>query len=69
MAGRISRETVERLAAEVGAILTLPDIREKLAGVGSEALVMSPEQFQALVKAELEMYGRLIKAANIRLEP
>ena len=36
--------------------------------MGQEPFVNGPEQFSAIMQTELERYGRIIKASNIRLE-
>jgi tripartite-type tricarboxylate transporter receptor subunit TctC len=59
---------VERLNQEVASILALPDVRERLAASGTEAMAGSPAQAQAFVLAEIEKWGRVIKAGNMRVE-
>ncbi|MBP7568366.1 MAG: tripartite tricarboxylate transporter substrate binding protein [Burkholderiaceae bacterium] len=59
---------VERLNQEVASILALPDVRERLAASGTEAMAGSPAQAQAFVLAEIEKWGRVIKAGNMRAE-
>jgi tripartite-type tricarboxylate transporter receptor subunit TctC len=34
-----------------------------------EAISSTPEQFGAFIKAEMDKYARLIKEANIRINP
>jgi tripartite-type tricarboxylate transporter receptor subunit TctC len=61
------RPIVERIQAEVAAALKLPDVVDRL---GRGALVpvgSTPEQFAALIKADLERWGKL--AAAIGLQP
>ena len=48
--------------------MALPDIREKLAGVGVDPFISTPVQFAELMKADGARYGKIIKAANIKLE-
>jgi len=62
------RGIVERLASEIARILAIPDIREKLVSQGMEPFVSTPDQFAALIKADLAKYIRIIKTANIKLE-
>ena len=35
---------------------------------GAEGAQMTPEQFAAFIRSELEKWARLVKSANIRLE-
>jgi len=59
---------VQKISAEIARILALPDMRERLQSQGMEAFISTPEQFGALLRSDLAMYGKIIKAANIRLE-
>jgi len=49
-------------------MLALPDIRERLTSQGMEPFITTPDQFAALIKADLAKYARVIKSANIKLE-
>ncbi len=57
-----------KLNAEVVRIVNLPDIREKLAGMGVEPLGNSPEQMAEWIRREIAKYGPVVKAGNIRAE-
>jgi tripartite-type tricarboxylate transporter receptor subunit TctC len=61
-------EIVRRLNAELVAILKDPDILARFKQLSTEPVGNSPEEFAAFVKAELDKYARIIKAANIRLD-
>ena len=59
---------VDKLSIEIARILTLPDIKEKIVSQGAEPFISSPEQFAALMKADMAKYARIIKTAKIKLE-
>jgi tripartite-type tricarboxylate transporter receptor subunit TctC len=59
---------VNRLHQETVRVLARPDIRERLANAGLEAIGSSPQQFAAAVKSEMTSIGKVIKAAGIRGE-
>ena len=61
-------EIVRRLNAELVAILKDPDILARFKQLSTEPVGNSPEEFAAFVKAELDKYARIIKAAGIRLD-
>ena len=42
--------------------------REKADNLGAEALYMGPEQLAAYTKEELDRWGKVVKAANIKAE-
>lgn len=62
------REIVARMNAEVVRLVVLPDMKEKLAGLGVEASAFTPEQFAAFNRSEYERWGRIVRAANIKLD-
>lgn len=64
----VPRDIVTRLHKEITRIQTLPDIRDRFAQLGTEAVTSSPEQFAQLVRDELAKWGKVIKAANIKVE-
>ncbi|HPA89442.1 MAG TPA: tripartite tricarboxylate transporter substrate binding protein [Quisquiliibacterium sp.] len=59
---------VDKLNREINRILTLPDVAEKLNGMGLQAAAMSPAQFSDFLRSEIANYARIIKAANIKLD-
>lgn len=59
---------VEKMSAEIGKILVISDIKDKLDSQGMDVLVSTPEQFAALMKADTVRYAKIIKTANIKIE-
>ncbi len=62
------RAITGKWAAEIAKVLTLPDIRDKLLSQGMEPFISTPDQFAALIKADLAKFTGIIKNANIKLE-
>ena len=62
------KDVLARLHKEITRIQTLPDIRERFVQLGTEPTTSTPEQFTALVRDELVKWGRVIKAANVKVE-
>jgi tripartite-type tricarboxylate transporter receptor subunit TctC len=60
------RPIVERLNAEINAVLALPIVRERLGALGVELTPGPPEQLRARTQAEFEKWGPIIRAAGIR---
>lgn len=56
---------VAKLSATINKILTLPDMKEKLDGIGMEPYISTTEQFGALMKADLAKFAKIAKDANI----
>ncbi len=62
-------EVVNRLRTEVHRALESPDVRASLMGKGSlETLVLSPQEFDALIKRDYEKFGNLIRKPNIKAD-
>ncbi len=62
------RDLVAKLNAEIVRVVGLPDTREKLAALGAEPSAYSAEDFAAFNRRELERWGRIVRAANIKLD-
>ncbi len=58
-------EIVSKLSREVVRTLALPEIRERMAGQGSEAVSSAPEVFSAFVKAEAAKWQKVIRTAGL----
>jgi tripartite-type tricarboxylate transporter receptor subunit TctC len=61
-----SREIIARLNAEVAKLAATPDYRAQLEKLGFEPFTGGPEKFSAFMKAELDTWGKVIKAAGIK---
>jgi tripartite-type tricarboxylate transporter receptor subunit TctC len=59
---------VERLHAEIGRILKMPDVAQNLSNQALEPSVASVDQFNATIKADYDKYGKLIRLAGAKLE-
>ena len=59
---------IERLNQEIVRVLNLPDVKERFFNAGVEPVGSSPEQFAAIVKADIAKLGKLIKDAGIKVE-
>jgi tripartite-type tricarboxylate transporter receptor subunit TctC len=57
---------VEKLKTEIHKALAAADVKEKLAALGAEVSPTEPAQLGALIRAEHERYGKLIREANIK---
>jgi len=65
----VPREIRARLNGELVKVLNLPDIRERLASIGTgDPVANTPEQMDAYVRAELPKWAKIVKAAGIKPE-
>jgi len=59
---------VSRLRTEIYKALADPDLVPKLANVGPEPLILSTQEFGALVQRDFDKYGMLVKAIGRNVE-
>ncbi len=61
-------ELQRRLNQEINAIMMLPDVKAKMEAIGVEPLNETPEQFAAVMRADLDKWGKLVRELNIKSE-
>jgi tripartite-type tricarboxylate transporter receptor subunit TctC len=62
------RPLIARLNKEIARILQLPDVKEKMAADGADAVGNTPEEFNAHIRAEVAKYGKLVKEIGLKAE-
>jgi len=61
-------DPVMRMNREINRLLAQASIQSRFAELGADALPMSPAEVKALVKAESEVFGPVIKAGGIQVD-
>jgi tripartite-type tricarboxylate transporter receptor subunit TctC len=61
-------EIVAILYRESTKILAQPDMKERLAALGYDLVASTPQEFATRIAAEIEMWAKVIRAANIKAE-
>lgn len=59
---------VARLNAEVNRVLAMPDVRQRLASEGGDAVGGSPGQFASFLRIEHAKWGRVVKESGAKLD-
>jgi tripartite-type tricarboxylate transporter receptor subunit TctC len=62
------RDIIIKMNTELNRILQRPDVRDRFIAESIDPLGSTPEQFGAYIKAEMERWAKVIRAANIRAE-
>ena len=61
-------DIVELLQKEIAKIVAQGDVKEKLATLGFVPIANTPVQFGARIKVEIEKWGKVVRAAKLRIE-
>ena len=59
---------VNRLNADILKVLAQPDVRERLTAQGIEIRTSSPAEFAAIIRADAEIWAKVVKATGTRIE-
>ena len=62
------KEILQQIALEVKRVNDFPDVKERYANLGLEPVSSSPEEFEKMVKSEVNEFTRIAKAAKITAE-
>jgi len=62
------RDIVSKVHQELAAMLKSPDTREKFLSQGALASGITPDEFAKFLKAEMEKWAKVAKAANVKLD-
>lgn len=59
---------IDKIYTDMVAVLRMPDVREKLGGLGAEVVGNTPEQFAAWNRNEIEKWAKAVKASGARVD-
>src|SRR5258708_19826936 len=62
------KDIISLLNREVVKIIALPDMKARLGELGYDLVGSTPEEFAERIKVEIEMWGKVIRAAKIKAE-
>lgn len=63
------RDIVDRLNAEVIKALSDPEVKERFVKLGADPWTLTPAQFDAYIKEEIQSNAKLVKAAGLQPAP
>ncbi|MFZ4481123.1 MAG: tripartite tricarboxylate transporter substrate binding protein BugE [Rhodoferax sp.] len=64
----LPKEVVDKVNAAVRKALEEPAVKKRIEETGSFIIANTPEQFAAQIKAEYEVYKKVVESANLKLE-
>jgi tripartite-type tricarboxylate transporter receptor subunit TctC len=62
------RDVIAKIHTDVARVLQMPDVRERLAGMGAEPSGESPAELAVRIKAEYDGWGEVVRKANIKAD-
>ncbi|MGZ8209132.1 MAG: Bug family tripartite tricarboxylate transporter substrate binding protein [Burkholderiales bacterium] len=62
------RDVVTRLNAAIVKALNSPDVLKRIASLGQYPQPTTPAEFAQIIKADYERWGKVVKAANLKVE-
>ena len=63
-----SKEIVAKLQSDIVKIVRLPDVRERLSGLGADVVGNTPDQFAAFQKADAAKWAKVVKASGAKID-
>ena len=66
--GNTPRPIVEKISKEMARILDMPDVKERIVGIGGAARWTSPADFDRMIRSEIETRKKVFKAAGSKAE-
>ena len=64
----LPKDVVDKINAGVRKALEDPAVKKRIEETGSIIIANTPEQFAAQIKAEFEVYKKVVESANLRLD-
>ena len=64
----LPKEVVDKVSAAVKATVALPDVKKRIEDTGSLIVANSPAEFADQIKAEFEVYKKVVAAQKLTLE-
>jgi len=65
---KLARPLMDRVNADLARVLALPDVKERFTGLGADITPSTPERFGAVMKADADKWGKVVKAAGIKAD-
>jgi tripartite-type tricarboxylate transporter receptor subunit TctC len=63
-----SRAIVDKLAGELGKLVELPDVKEKLTGQSAMVRLKTGDEFAAFIAAEKTRWDAVVKASGAKID-
>ena len=65
---RLPRDIVDKVNAAVRKALEIPEVKKRIEDTGSLVVANTPEEFAAQIKAEYEVYKKVVDQQKLKLD-
>ena len=62
------RSAIEKMSGEIGRALKLPAVSDTLGKIGMTVSPMSPAEFDAFIRREMDVNGKIIRKLNLKVD-
>jgi tripartite-type tricarboxylate transporter receptor subunit TctC len=62
------RPVVDKLAADMIAVMQTPEVRERMAGMGSTIVASRPDEFRAFLEKEIQQWAEAVRISGAKAE-
>lgn len=62
------RELLNRISADIAQAIREPDVVQQMATLGMDPVGSSPQEYDALIRSEIEKWGAIIRKAHISID-
>ena len=59
---------IAKLNSEIGAVMKLPDVTERLGSLGAQAAPTSPEEFGRITRDEIRKWGKVVQESGAKVD-
>jgi tripartite-type tricarboxylate transporter receptor subunit TctC len=56
---------LKKISEDIASVMKLPDVQARWQTIGALAVTNTPAEFDALIRADVDRYGKLLKAAGV----
>ncbi|UUX97445.1 tripartite tricarboxylate transporter substrate binding protein [Aquabacterium sp. J223] len=64
----VPRDLLRRIGADIAAAVKSPEVVERMAQLGMEPVGSTPDEYNALIRSEIDKWQQVVKAAGIKPE-
>lgn len=64
----LPKEVVDKVSAAVKATVALPDVKKRIEDTGSLIVANSPDEFAAQIRAEFDVYKKVVQTSKLTLD-